>query len=103
MMSFSLRKRKMPFPCDRATWGGEVGEERWALSSVCFLVGPCAQAPPQHLCLHLPHGPQPSPEEWPLPPPAGAGTEKVLRPGKAGKREGKCKTDLALKGTQLHA
>lgn len=27
MMSFSLRKRKMPFPCERATWGeGECGQ-----------------------------------------------------------------------------
>lgn len=91
MMSFSLRKRKMPFPCDRATWGG--GKCRKV--SVQLPVLPCGT-----LCLgHLstisvsifPMGFQLSPEEWPSPAPAlGRAREKVVLSlaGGRGKRGG---------------
>lgn len=90
MMSFSLRKRKMPFPCDRATWGGS----KCRTVSVQLPVLPCGT-----LCLgHLstisvsifPLGFQLSPEEWPSPAPAlGRAREKVLSlAGRRGKRGG---------------
>lgn len=97
MMSFSLRKRKMPFPWDLATWVVAVDAARSAFSSLWLLVHPHAWGhPPAFLSPSPSGGPsyprgkaQPSPEE------AGEGAKPGRREREA---ERKLRTNLAHKG-----